>query len=77
VSLVHNEQTKLTATWLNTLGSGSIITGVVAPFAAYLFGLPGLNQLPASHFAVSALVWLSAGLALHMLARLVLRRLIP
>ena len=41
MSLVHNERTKLTANWLNTLAAGIILTGAVAPLVAAIYGLPG------------------------------------
>ena len=43
MSLIHNERTKLTAAWLNTLGAASIVAGVLAPIAAAGFGLPGYS----------------------------------
>ena len=36
--LVHNEQTKLTATWINTLAAGLIAAGAFAPAAALVLG---------------------------------------
>jgi len=38
--LIRNERVKLTATWLNTLAAATIVTGVLAPIAAFVFGLP-------------------------------------
>jgi hypothetical protein len=35
--LVHNERTKLTATWLNTLATALIAAGVFAPAVAALY----------------------------------------
>jgi hypothetical protein len=40
--LVHNERTKLTATWLNTLATALIAAGGFAPAAAYIYGLAAL-----------------------------------
>ena len=37
--LVHNERTKLTASWFNTLATALIAAGAFAPTAAYLYGL--------------------------------------
>jgi hypothetical protein len=45
MSLIHNERTKLTATWFNTLGSGCVITGFVAPTIALLLQLQSLTNL--------------------------------
>ena len=40
--LVHNERTKLTASWLNTLATALIAAGAFAPAAAWLYGLSAL-----------------------------------
>lgn len=37
--LVHNERTKLTASWLNTLATALVAAGVFAPGVAVLYGL--------------------------------------
>ena len=68
------EQTKLTATFLNTLGTGSIITAIVAPAVALIFRLQ--SNAPAFRIvAASAVAWLFVGVALRLFARRVLRRL--
>ena len=67
--MIHNERTKLTANWLNA------ITGVVAPSIAVLFQLSmGIGVSPLLLVAASG-VWLSSGIALHLLGRKVLGRL--
>ena len=72
--LVHNEKTKLTATWINTLAAAFIAAGGVAPVAAILYGLSaipiGLGRLVGLAFGC-ALV----GGAIHLLARAQLERL--
>lgn len=40
MSLIENERTKLLATALNNVGVATIITGVVAPTVATLYGAP-------------------------------------
>lgn len=76
MSVIHNERTKLTANWLNAMASGVIITGVVAPSIAVLFQIgTGMGLRPLLLAAASA-VWLSCGVALHLLARKVLGRLL-
>ena len=75
LSDAEKEQTKLTATFLNTLGTGSIITAGVAPVVGYLFGFQGLSVVPLWKLVISTLIWLSAGIALHLIGRRVLRRL--
>ena len=71
MSLVHNEQTKLTATWLNGIAIAAVAVGGIAPFVA---ALTGTASIPAA--VVGALAWLVFGLLLHWSARRVLRRLI-
>jgi hypothetical protein len=36
MTLIHNEGTKLTASWFNTPAAATIVTGVIAP----VFGVP-------------------------------------
>ena len=38
MSMIHNERTKLLATALNNVGVATLITGVVAPTVATLYG---------------------------------------
>lgn len=73
VSLVENERTKLLATALNNLGVATIITGVVAPVATALYG----TAHPAYWWFTIAVVWIIVGLALHVLAQMVLGKLKP
>lgn len=68
MSLVHNEKTKLTATWLNTLASGSLLVGVVTPTAAVIYG-PGQMTAPAWAAGLAGLMFICLGLGLHLLAR--------
>jgi hypothetical protein len=75
VSLIHNERIKLTATWLNTLSATTITTGVVAPLAALVFGLPTSATISIGGFALACGTWLLLGIALHFLARGVLQRM--
>ncbi|MFC7053666.1 hypothetical protein ACFQI3_13315 [Hansschlegelia quercus] len=64
--LVYNEQLKYTATWFNTIAAGAIIAGFVAPLAALAAG--GASQWT----ILLSLVWIPAGIALHLVARMVL-----
>ena len=75
MSLVENERTKLLATALNNVGVATIITGVVAPTVATLYGasIAGKDQW---WFLVGG-VWLLAGIGLHILGQVVLGRLKP
>ena len=72
--LVHNERTKLTATWLNTLATGLIAAGAFAPMAAIFIGL---SVLPISIGRVSVVAFACAlaGAGIHIGARTILRSL--
>ena len=72
--LVHNEQTKLTATWINTVAAAFIAAGAVAPVAAIFYGLAALPVGPARLTGlVVACVTFGAGI--HVTGRVYLRRL--
>ncbi|GEO80624.1 hypothetical protein [Pararhodospirillum oryzae] len=75
MSLIQNERTKLLATALNNIGVAIIVTGVVAPAVATLYGgtLPGAGHW----WFVVAAGWLLAGIGLHILAHINLGRLKP
>ncbi len=73
--VAHNERVKLTANTLNNVCSGLVITGVVAPIVALIYGVPGPAQVPAGLAVLSTLFCLSGGLALHLFARAVLKDL--
>lgn len=72
--LVHNERTKLTAAWLNGLGTALVAAGFFAPAAALLYGLSppatGLNYMFGLGFGC-----LGLGIGLHVVGRVVLGRL--
>jgi hypothetical protein len=72
--LVHNEQTKLTATWINTVAAAFIAAGAVAPVAAILYGLAALPVGPVRLTGLAiACVVLGAGI--HIMGRVYLRSL--
>jgi hypothetical protein len=74
MSLIHNEQTKLTATALNNIAVAFIIAGFVAP----VVGLGQRLDAPGDVLSiVLSVIWLGTGSILHLCARLVLRRLKP
>jgi len=75
MSLIRNERTKITATWINTLAAATVATGVIAPIAAVVFGLPMSGTISRPAFAIATLVWLLLGIALHLWARRILGRL--
>lgn len=72
--LVHNEQIKLTATWLNTLATTSVAAGVFAPFAALLYRLAPVSMDLRDIIAIG-LGCFAIGGALHLLGRASLERL--
>jgi hypothetical protein len=74
VHLVHNERTKLTATWVNTVAAAFIAAGAVAPVAAILYGLAALPTTPARMLAL-AFICLALGTGIHVIARILLRSL--
>jgi hypothetical protein len=74
MSLVHNERTKLTATWFNAVATALIAAGTFAPLAALLYGLTS-TPLDRTYLAVAAFASLSIGLGVHMAGRAFLGRL--
>jgi hypothetical protein len=72
--LVHNEQTKLTATWIHTLAAAFIAAGGVAPIAAILYGLSAFPIAP-GRLIILALACVALGLGIHVMARAQLRKL--
>ena len=72
--LVHNEQAKLTANWLNTLATALVAAGFFAPAAALLYGL---SQVAISRWVMVALALgcLCLGVGIHFMGRAMLRRL--
>jgi len=76
MSLVRNEQTKLTANLLNTVAAAVIAAGAVTPIVAYYYGFGGTRQ-DFIGLLVGTIIWFSTGLALHFAGRRLLRRLKP
>ena len=72
--LVHNERTKLTAAWFNTLATALVAAGTFAPLAALLYGFSNATA-DRSSLTVSAGVCFVGGIALHLGGRALLRRL--
>ena len=73
--LVSNEQTKLTATYLNGLAIALFAVGGLAPVFSYAFG-----SIAGQHWwavALGAVICLGVSVALHLMARYVLRSLVP
>ena len=74
MSLIHNEQTKLLGTELNTIAAAFIIIGVVTPVTAVSFGIANAPK-PTGFTAFFAAIWLCTGFGIHWIARRVLRSL--
>jgi cation transporter-like permease len=78
MSLVPNEQAKLTASYLNAAAASFFAAGVVAPLAAAVFGLTGTaSSISALTLAGGVLIFFVVSVALHIAARHILRGLKP
>lgn len=75
MSLIYNEQTKLTAGTVDRISTACFAIGVVAPITAAAFGVPG--YAPGLAVVGFSLGWLFVGTCLHLVARGFLRRLKP
>jgi hypothetical protein len=71
--LVHNERTKLTANWCNTLATALIAAGTFAPVAAGFYGVSASHG--SNYIFVFALGCFALGLGLHVAGRTLLGRL--
>jgi hypothetical protein len=74
VYLVHNERTKLTASWFNALATGLVAAGGFAPLAALLYGISDLKT-ERMYVLLLGLVCVSGGIGLHLIGWAFLRRL--
>jgi tellurite resistance protein TehA-like permease len=74
MTLVHNEQTKLTANAVNTAATSSLAIGALAPVAAALYGA-GPSSGRGGYVFIGAVFWIAGALALHLLARQILKGL--
>jgi hypothetical protein len=72
--LVHNERTKLTATWFNTLATALIAAGAFAPAAAAFLGVAVL-PIDTRRVSILALTCVVVAAVIHIGARLILGRL--
>lgn len=68
------ERIKLAAAALNTLATSAITVGMLAPAAAFLYGI-GSPAIAGWQLALSALLWTSLAGALHSAAQRLLGRL--
>ncbi|BBK32997.1 hypothetical protein EDC65_4391 [Stella humosa] len=74
MSLIQNEQAKLTGTFLNGTAIAALVAGTIAPFASLLYGVNPPVASPVGVVA-SAGTLILVGVALHILARSLLRKL--
>jgi len=74
VYLVHNERTKLTASWFNALATGLAAAGGFAPLAALLYGISDLKT-ERVYVLLLGLVCVGGGIGLHLTGWAFLRRL--
>lgn len=74
-ALARNEQRKLLAMVLNSVASSCVTVGILAPLAAFLYTPTWSVTISAVTLLVGFVVWLTASVVLHMLARRVLRLL--
>lgn len=75
MSMIANERTKLLATALNNLGVTIVITGVIAPIGAAVYGASPAGA--SLWWLAIAAAWFFAGIGLHLLAQTVLGSLQP
>jgi hypothetical protein len=74
MTMIQNEQTKLLVNALDRASTACVTVGVLAPVAAILYGASG-TSFGFWAFALGGVIWLSAALALHLVARMVLEGL--
>ena len=72
--MIRNEQTKLTASWLNAISAASIAVGGFAQLAPWFSGAT-VVQSPAVT-AIFTGTWFVFGFVLHLSGRLYLKRLV-
>ena len=76
MSLIDNERTKLLANALDRASTASLAVGVFGPIAVTLYNAGGpFADDRAIILAVGSALWLTAAVALHLVARAVLGRM--
>ena len=73
MSTWKDEQTKLTATFLNNVSVATIMAGTLAPSFSLFYRAPSLTPDQISVVKLAATTVLVIGIAMHPLGRLVLR----
>ena len=74
MSRIDDERTKLSANALDRASTACLTVGIVAPIAAYLYGVSTVSGWT---LLAVCYVWLAVAAGLHLLARYVLGRLDP
>lgn len=76
MSMIENEQTKVTAAAFNTVATSCVTVGVLAPLAAALYNF-GQSRVSVPALGLGIAIWLGAASIIHYNARVHLRRLKP
>ena len=76
MTIVHNEQTKLTAAAFDRASTACVTVGVLAPVAATFYNV-GTNPVGLNTLVIGTGIWFGAAVVLHWSARRLLRGLRP
>jgi hypothetical protein len=68
----RNERRKITATYLNTIGSGVLLVGGFAPVVTFVYGTSATLPNPLT-LVTGTLICIVVSLVLHFLARTMLK----
>jgi hypothetical protein len=71
MSKVQDEQTKLTATFMNGIAVAMVAAGGVAPLVAFSYGVPGAVHSPT--VALVGTGWITGGFTLDFIGEWLLR----
>lgn len=76
MNLIRNEQTKLLANALDRASTACFTVGIVTPIAGFLYNIGNFRGLvPVPALALGLVGWILGAIALHLLARRVLKGL--
>lgn len=73
-ALIHGEQTKLLASWINTIAANVVAIGILVPFAGYIYGINS-PQIPGSTVPFLMILWITCGIGVHLAGEWVLTML--
>jgi len=74
MSLIHNERIKLTAAAIDRLSTAMFVVGFLGPLSASIFGPPSTSiAFRGMIDIIEGAFWLAIGVALHLIARRVLK----